>query len=490
METVLATGTEVTATAVQLDVPTAAIDEATTRAAVPEAEPRARSYRRRLVRYLAFDGAALSFAGGALSLAGAGHVPFLVSASLAAVFGLRLGNLYQRDEQRSAPAILDQATAVLMATSLGGLAGAAAWQQPTRWAAAWAGLACLSLLLSRSVAYRGERAHAIANPRRVLIVGSSSGAQELAERLLRHPEHGMVPVGFVDTNPDPVDPELPMGVTGSLEDLAPVARRLRVERVIVDTSSVREDELMAVLDQAARSQLEIVVLPALAGHLSTAISIESIAGMTLLAYRQGLRRGVSWFAKRAVDIVAAAAGLILTTPIWLIAALAVKTDSAGPVFFRQVRVGRDGRLFTLYKFRSMTVDAEDSLIDLRDRNEADGPYFKVAADPRITRIGRWLRRYSVDELPQLLNVLRGDMSLVGPRPPLPGEVAEYPDWFRRRLTVPPGMTGLWQVSGRFLLPFHEAARLDVFYVDHWSFGLDLKILLRTPLVVLSGRGAR
>ena len=153
-------------------------------------------------------------------------------------------------------------------------------------------------------------------------------------------------------------------------------------------------------------------------------------------------------------------------------------------------MGRHGRSFRVFKFRSMVRGAETMLIDLTAHNEAEGPFFKVADDPRVTRVGRWLRRTSIDELPQLLNVIKGDMSLVGPRPALPNEAERFPEWFRRRLDVPPGMSGLWQVSGRFLLPFQEAARLDVFYVDHWSLGLDLKIMARTPSAVLLGRGAR
>jgi lipopolysaccharide/colanic/teichoic acid biosynthesis glycosyltransferase len=195
-------------------------------------------------------------------------------------------------------------------------------------------------------------------------------------------------------------------------------------------------------------------------------------------------------AKRVLDIVLAMVLLLVTAPLWIAVAVAVKFDSPGPVLFRQSRVGRGGRPFTLFKFRSMIDNAEVHLEDVAALNEADGPYFKVAADPRITRVGRAIRRLSVDELPQLLNVLRGEMSLVGPRPALASEVAQYPLWLRRRLDATPGLTGLWQISGRFLLPFAEGAALDVYYVDNWSLALDLKVLLRTPAVVLSGHGAR
>lgn len=199
----------------------------------------------------------------------------------------------------------------------------------------------------------------------------------------------------------------------------------------------------------------------------------------------------SWqrVAKRVVDIGLAAALLILTAPLWLIIALAIKLDSPGPVIFRQRRVGKDGRLFTFYKFRGMVADAEARLHEVAHLNEVDGPIFKSRRDPRVTRVGRVLRRTSLDELPQLWNVLRGEMSLVGPRPPLPMEVAQYEPWQRDRLLAPGGITGLWQVSGRNMLGFEEMVRLDLDYITRWSLWLDLRILARTVRVVLTARGA-
>jgi lipopolysaccharide/colanic/teichoic acid biosynthesis glycosyltransferase len=170
-------------------------------------------------------------------------------------------------------------------------------------------------------------------------------------------------------------------------------------------------------------------------------------------------------------------------------ALAVALDSRGPVFFRQTRVGREGRRFSMVKFRTMVIDAERLQADLEHRNEADGLLFKLRTDPRVTRVGRWLRRYSIDELPQIVNVLRGQMSMVGPRPPLPGEVEMYEGHVSRRLLVKPGITGLWQVSGRSDLPWNEAVRLDLYYVDHWSPTMDLTIMAKTFSAVIRGHGA-
>ena len=180
---------------------------------------------------------------------------------------------------------------------------------------------------------------------------------------------------------------------------------------------------------------------------------------------------------------------MVLAPVFVLVALAIKIDGRGPVFFRQIRVGRDGRRFAMVKFRTMVVGAERLRADLEHRNDADGVLFKLRADPRVTRVGRWLRRYSVDELPQLWNVLRGQMSMVGPRPPLPAEVELYEDQVNRRLLVKPGITGLWQVSGRSDLSWEEAVRLDLHYVDHWSPTMDVTIMLKTLAAVVRGSGA-
>ena len=193
--------------------------------------------------------------------------------------------------------------------------------------------------------------------------------------------------------------------------------------------------------------------------------------------------------KRGMDIVGAAMGLILGAPLLALIALAIRLDSPGPIVFRQTRIGIGDRHFEMYKFRSMRKGAEAELERLRELNEADGPIFKIHNDPRLTRVGRFLRRTSLDELPQLWNVLRGEMSLVGPRPPLPAEVTRYMEWHKQRLGVRPGMTGLWQVSGRSLLSFDEGVLLDIYYIENWSLWLDFKILLRTIPKALFGDGA-
>jgi len=194
-------------------------------------------------------------------------------------------------------------------------------------------------------------------------------------------------------------------------------------------------------------------------------------------------------AKRVIDLVGSGLILLATAPVVAAAAVAIRLDSRGPVFFRQDRCGRDGRRFSMWKLRTMVVDAEKRRSELLDRNFMDGPVFKVAGDPRVTRVGRFLRRYSVDELPQLWNVLRGDMSLVGPRPPLPCEVEQYGSFERKRLSVRPGLTCEWQVSGRNQIGFEEWVRLDVDYIENWSLSRDVSLLVRTIPAVLRGDGA-
>ena len=234
---------------------------------------------------------------------------------------------------------------------------------------------------------------------------------------------------------------------------------------------------------------QLAVVPHLTDIAGGRIRPRPVAGLPLIELEQPQLSGIQAAVKRAVDFLGSALGLLLLSPVFAAVAVAIKREDGGPVFYRQTRVGADGERFPCYKFRSMVVDADRRLEELRTRNEGHGVLFKMREDPRVTRVGRVLRKYSIDELPQLLNVLHGDMSLVGPRPPLPQEVELYHADLTRRLKVRPGMTGLWQVSGRSDLTAEESERLDLYYVDNWSLMHDVVILWKTGRVVFSGSGA-
>jgi exopolysaccharide biosynthesis polyprenyl glycosylphosphotransferase len=234
---------------------------------------------------------------------------------------------------------------------------------------------------------------------------------------------------------------------------------------------------------------DLCVAPALLDVAGPRTTIRPVAGLPLLHVDHPEFSGVRWVIKGLFDKLAAMSALLVLAPLLLGIALVIALRDGRPVLFRQARVGKDGHHFNVYKFRTMVADAELKKAALASRNDGNGLLFKVRSDPRVTRTGAWLRRWSLDELPQLFNVLKGDMSLVGPRPPLPDEVARYTDYVRRRLVVKPGITGLWQVSGRSDLPWEEAVRLDLRYVENWSFILDMQILWKSCPAVFHGSGA-
>jgi exopolysaccharide biosynthesis polyprenyl glycosylphosphotransferase len=219
------------------------------------------------------------------------------------------------------------------------------------------------------------------------------------------------------------------------------------------------------------------------------VDMDDIGGIPLMGLKETRLPRAARLLKRGLDFTFALLALLALSPFLVVVALAIRIDSRGPALFTQRRVGESGRVFSIYKFRSMRQGAEEEQAQLKAHNESTGPLFKMRDDPRRTRLGPWLRRFSVDELPQFINVLRGEMSVVGPRPGLPSEVAEYQPWHRQRLEVPPGITGLWQVSGRSELNFDEMCLLDIYYIENWSLALDLTIMLRTLPHILFGDGA-
>jgi exopolysaccharide biosynthesis polyprenyl glycosylphosphotransferase len=325
---------------------------------------------------------------------------------------------------------------------------------------------------------------------RVLIVGAGTTGRAIMRSILAQPELGYRPVGFVDDDPKKQESDIgPFKALGGTADLAAILRNEAIDQVIIALPWISHRKVLGIITDSERQGVRARFVPDLLQMSLSEVDTDVMDGIPLIGIRQPTLKGWRIALKRFIDIALSSAGLLLLSPLLLLIAWLIKLDSPGPVFFKQTRLGRGARPFTCYKFRSMREDAERVKPRLTKLNEAEGPIFKIRDDPRITRVGRILRRFSIDELPQLINVFRGDMSLVGPRPPLPGEVEKYEDWHHERLRIPSGMTGLWQVMGRSDLTFDEMVMLDLHYAENWSLWLDFKILLRTIPTALLGRGA-
>jgi exopolysaccharide biosynthesis polyprenyl glycosylphosphotransferase len=329
--------------------------------------------------------------------------------------------------------------------------------------------------------------------RTLLLVGGGEPLARFVDLLQGHPYWGFQPVGVVSDSPDLKPDETVRGipVLGVLDDALSILRSRQVDEVLVAPSEASLRDLAPLMcgceEMGIRSHLSLVVFQ----HTIARPTIDLFHDVPVATYSPVQEMGPLLLVKYVFDRVGSAMFLALTSPVFLLAMAAIRLTSrrGDPVFFAQMRCGLNGKPFLCWKFRSMRVGAEGEGAELRGINEADGPVFKLRQDPRVTRVGRFLRRWSLDELPQLWNVLKGDMSLVGPRPPIPAEVEQYDMWQRRRLSMRPGLTCLWQVSGRSTLSFETWMKLDLSYIDNWSLWLDFKILARTFLAVLSGKGA-
>jgi exopolysaccharide biosynthesis polyprenyl glycosylphosphotransferase len=332
-----------------------------------------------------------------------------------------------------------------------------------------------------------------------LVVGRGAEAATCVREMRARRELGYRVIGVVETGTGPLDEEFEgVPVVSDLSGLTEAIRETGANEVIITDTTLSGDMLFEVMMRVGRRRgVEFRVAPSLFNCLPRKTEVDQIGVLPVITlFREPLGQGAR-LVKRAFDVAVAALALVLLSPLWLLMALLIKLDSKGPVLYRQERVGMDGRIFLFLKFRTMRADSDDAahrefqrkyIAGRPETNLGDSsrPVYKLHDDPRVTRTGRWLRRTSLDELPQLLNVLRGDMSVVGPRPPIPYEVEAYALWHRKRLDMKPGMTGLWQVSGRNRLSFDEMVRLDLFYIENWSLWLDLKIMLRTLPVLLRG----
>lgn len=326
---------------------------------------------------------------------------------------------------------------------------------------------------------------------RVVIAGAGEVGRMVMRAIAARPELGYQVVGFLDDDEQKGTTDIGrFKALGPLDNLTAVLASEHVSEVIITLPWSYHQKISQLVEQATQMGVQARVVPDLFQLTLNRVDVDYSLGIPLIGTRPAVIRGGNLFIKRLLDLAVGGLMFILALPIMALAALAIKLDSPGPVIFAQTRVGKDGRLFTCYKFRSMRQGAEKEKQNLLHLNEADGPLFKIRDDPRCTRVGRILRRTSIDELPQLINVFRGEMSLVGPRPPEPAEVEQYQPWHRQRLSVTPGLTGMWQVSGRSQVSsFDEIALLDIWYAENWSIGLDIKIMLKTIPVVLFGTGA-
>ena len=325
---------------------------------------------------------------------------------------------------------------------------------------------------------------------RTLVMGANHEARTVARTLERETWLGYKILGFVDDLAPPGQ-EVDNGhvVLGTTSDLKDLIREKNASLILVAASAFDATRLNRLFWELQDMDVDLQITSGTIDLLASRVVVQSVAGVPLLYVRRtGMDRAQRTM-KRTLDILGSFFGLLLLSPFLAAIAIWIKRDSEGPVMFRQERVGRDGEQFLVYKFRTMVKDAEQKRAELEHLSEGPGLLFKLRDDPRVTRVGKTLRRYSIDELPQLWNVLRGEMSLVGPRPALPAEVEQYDDWVRNRLAVKPGMTGLWQVSGRTETTFSDYVRYDLFYIQNWSLYLDVWILWRTLRAVTTAEGA-
>jgi exopolysaccharide biosynthesis polyprenyl glycosylphosphotransferase len=324
---------------------------------------------------------------------------------------------------------------------------------------------------------------------RLIVIGAGRLGKMMMQHIAATPRLGYQVVGFIDAEGTPITHFGRFKALGSIADLESIIRMYHIDEVLIALPSNQHQQIVRSVRLCERAGAEFKLIPDLHELSLSSIDMDTIEGIPLIGIK---RTGIGpwqYTLKRALDISIAGLVLLVGAPLWLLIALAIKLDSKGPVLFKQERLGYQGAPFRLYKFRSMHNRADKELVQLQPRSDVSGPLFKLKDDPRRTRVGKLLRKTSLDEIPQLLNVLKGDMSLVGPRPPLASEVAQYEEWEKGRLEVRPGMTGLWQVRGRSELDFDEMVLLDLYYIENWSLRLDIQILLQTIPAVLFSRGA-
>jgi len=407
------------------------------------------------------------------------------------VIVVKLQGLYDNDHRRIRHSTLDELPSLVTATVLGTLVldglmaiSPAGPLSPASAIGIGVGTFLLSFALRGVLRFLWHRLTGVATG---LVIGPAKAVDTVARRVSTHPETRLALVGYLSPETEAVAKELPR--LGAPADISRVAREHAIERVVVTEGEMGQVDAEHLIEECKAEGLALTFLPQHYGLLGPGIELNRLAELPVLDFRFSDPPRSTLAMKRAMDVVVSAFLLVLLSPLLLGVAIWILLDDGRPVFFRQRRVGRDGAPFTMVKFRTMVTDAEQRLPELVDIQSLDQPAFKIPDDPRVTRSGRWLRRTSVDELPQLWNVLRGQMSLVGPRPEEESVVALYDERQRGRLAVKPGMTGPMQVYGRSDLTFEERLAMERDYLDNLSLLTDLEILMRTPRAMVRGEGA-
>ncbi len=410
----------------------------------------------------------------------------------------RLHGLYDRDEGRSDHSTVDDVVGIIQVVTLGtwgflAITYLADFPHPTldRLVQFWL-LAIVLVTLLRAVARMIARRHP-AYVQNVVIVGSGRVARLLASKMLGHPEYGLNVVGFVDSDDGAsTNGSGPLHLLGRTQELRALVQRYSIDRVVIAFSPDSHEQTLDVIRAMQDLDVQVDIVPRMFDVLGTNVQLHTVEGLPLVGLSRPRLSSSSRLLKRSLDLVGACIGLALLAPLFAVVAVLIKLDSRGPVFFRQVRMGEGERTFRVFKFRTMVENAESLKSEIAHLNMhlADDPrMFKVADDPRVTRVGNFLRRWRFDELPQLLNVLVGEMSIVGPRPLILHEDRFVESWARRRLVLKPGMTGLWQVLGASDIPFDEMTKLDYLYVTNWSLREDLRLIMLTVPALVRARAA-
>jgi len=428
-----------------------------------------------------------------------GHALLFMASLPVWIVVAKLYGLYDNDEERTDHSTADEFVGVFHLITIGAwILYAGAWLTGL-WTPELAELvffwgAGVGLVTAGRASARAVCRHTISYLQNTIIVGAGDVGQLVARKLLKHPEYGVNLVGFVDASPKAQRQDLAhLTLLGPLDELPELVRAYDVERIVIAFSNESHEELLHLIRSLKGLPVQIDIVPRLFEIVGPGVEIHTVEGLPLVGLPQLKLSRSSRLLKRTLDVALSGIALLLLAPLFAFVAVKIKRDSSGPVFFRQLRMGCRDEPFLMFKFRTMVADADARRGEVAHLNmhatNGDARMLKIPDDPRITPFGKTLRKLSIDELPQLINVLKGDMSLVGPRPLPLDEDELVEDWGRHRLTLKPGMTGLWQVSGRSSIPFGEMINLDYVYVSGWSLWGDLRLIARTFPAVFRGRQA-